>query len=1662
MASNVDAVLQDLVNDKPDGSGLDVLSGDTAEKIMPAPDPFQALGKGLNMSVNTVKRNYYNAGLMTRLDLTDEQELELIQKSMRHDFGDLSEEQIQASPWWVRAGLDVEGMGAQMANIYSAGLVTGTTAALGSAPLAAGLSKIPVVGGPLAGIASGLTFTGGFTSGSLTALGTQAGGQMYGLLRSQGMSRNAARVAAAAFGTLSAGWNYGAIKATQGLSSIMSQTGARLGLRDALAPMAQKAGFDTASAAARKVQSQLSLRLGKAYLGHVTANTIGGESEIFLDHGIRAAAGMFEKGDWSTYTDSETFQEDVASNFLKLLAFHAVTGAGISVGAYTKGAAVKMTTEQLLTPENVKLIETKIGKMSPSEVLQNIEAAAKEKPYPFEESQGQNVTITEDGRVLRTKDAPEGSSVINAEGRTVLQSGVSVVEDASLLDATTGPSAEQIAAAENVLAQTPLGQVAARAAAEAANAVSQTGVPDAQSPEVQTAIDTLLGTPEDKFAAPDTQGQPIAAIEDSATPLTLEETRARINQVSADVRLLNVEQRRLEAQFNKKEKLGHSTNATLAKLEAVLNAQEELQLEKDLLENGLLTREEIAGAQGRQRMKVLGGIMDRLQKSNAKVAALKQRYDAKVLDARQTGMNVERRSIQTMQKQLRQYINAATKRQTGRGYTIDRDARNELYKLVVGVTTREQFNAAGDAIRDRVIELEQAKIAAAEKSAKQNLIDEIEAMVERGATVKMRSGHPTSGLDADTLNKMKTLVGYLRDQNLPKTSLKGNATRQDLAEKAMVEFNDKLLDPNDPTTRYGDLMASGQAHLIPVEDRQEHQLAVLAHSLDKRTPMELEIIKGTIAQMIADAKNEIAQKQAVLKEQRQFENETVERLVKADTHRRVEGNLAPGKILKQRGKESLANVMSWDALMDYLDPTGELKRFLDLTPAKRTYLVNKELVKAGLKQMLQQELLDAGFDTPLIRYMNDASIEEYEFRYPKTDGSVATARYTRAQLVRIHSWMQDPDLHPTMRDMEKGNGWTLTGDTPPGESFQELVYSVMKPEDFVVSDGIRKFFNFYGEERINPFYREKYGADLPIKENYTPADREVHRVEVGQKRNQMFASLLPGSSKTRVASLRRLKPDNVFEMLDDHIDDWERFRSFDGVFGTLQNVFKRNEKVRTAIKDQYGQGTLDVLDDFIDRFVDDTPIHRSKFGGWFWDAARGSMAKAVLPWRAPIQILQQLTAGTAMWKEHPLTEIVAGYGKMFSGIKNIAATEKAFRESPILKHRYEGGASFDLYTALNQTGLIESTINWATGLDGTITPEQHNALLRLGFEGIRLGDAATVRIFGAGVYWAELGRGKTPEQAMMTVERLVESTQQSDAVDQMPAIYANNPALYALVGQFHLQPLQLFSHEVNALKAFAEAPSPKNMLRLGKQTAILWTLPGLFYGVVQNAPSLIAPPTDNPDLQKQAAVAIGSEAILGPVNGVPIFGDVLEAAWFASMKPLLGVDMKYRAHIGGNSIAERGTAVLDMFAAWEKVFHPKDQTKLSPMTPSQQDPDDKIFKALFKTARSLGPLTGTPTQFINAPAGIVNALRHGDFVGAMFAAGGWSPGSLQQRYQAEDSMALPKFGEAEPESLVDWLEEGLIQQEPQPAKSDETLQNLIEDTLIYGTVDNGEATTPAP
>lgn len=1210
------------------------------------------------------------------------------------------------------------------------------------------------------------------------------------------------------------------------------------------------------------------------------------------------------------------------------------------------------------------------------------------------------------------------------------------------LDATdpNGPSDAQIAEVEQAMADNPEAAQAIQELAQNPEAVTtlQAGISQAvnledqigQTQESSTEVQGPTGfedTPFGDFLAPQTSGDPTLeeeAITVDETPvdfgeptpaeldtnvdeelsatnnLTRVEAQARITQINNDIRALQKKESQLDKMTQKRMERGYSVNQLLERTEKIISKREELELEKELLHAGLLSREEVAERRGQARISVLSNLVGRIQNSADRLYRTRQKYQSRLANQKvafqnrmgnlktaaqkrqakaedkafRSGQFTEQKTIRSLQGQLIQVINAATQ---------DRQFRQRLKTMVNKVSNRKQFNTATRKIQAELQNLIKKKNDAQYQMAREKVL----AGIDRAIKDRTRSGgkgNPVSTtLDADTTKRLKTFRTYLEDQPA--------------AQQTMSDF----------LTQYGAQLQQGQMHLIPDEDLENFNIASMAHDLNKQDLMSLNIIAGNVGQWLQDGRDAVAQKKQALAQQRAQEKAISYQSVGVDP-----AEVRKAKSLSQEKKRPLqalrSSFMTFNTLMDWISPKDgdhAITQMTDITESRENYLAGKEMSMFSAKEKMEQALQAIGSKKSINQKMYEDSRKTVKFDYIDQHGATVSLEIDRAQLIEAGLKLRDDTLHASMRDTNKGNAWTLTGDSPAGTSFQEQVESALTNEDKAVIQAILDFYQDY-HARFNTPYREKYGVDLPMRDNYSPVSRKGYMVDPGNSLE--FGSLLPGAAISRQNTLLRIDLQNPYTSLENHVDQVERFDAFDSVLGTMRNVFG-DDAMRGTIRQRYGGGTVSVIDDYVNRFVQNRTTNWQDSDSLI-SALMSDLSLSALTFKSATQFLTQMTSTTAMWANYSPVEIAKG---AIAYAQNVKATEDALRSSATMAHRFKSGASYEfkLATQRNSVGL-----NLVSALldknPPTLPPAAYKVLSNALYGAMRLGDAGVARVGGGPVYHAELARGASPEQALLRTVQLMEQTQQGDDPSQMPSLYANNQYAYLFGGLFALQPLQLLGMAQTAINDFTNSPSRKTATQMAGKIATMWLIPGFTYGLIRNMPLLLAPPEDDDELKKEAWMDIAVSTILGPGNAAPLVGDIIERAWWGAASFLVGQDApQWTKGARDNPIAELYTAPAEALAAWMKLAEDENSDVLLDIDDAEQE--KKQSKAIDKSVKAVSRWTGTSNALLNMPSTVVEAFEQGDYVAAVLAIAGASPSKIKKRLAAG----------AAPESDVQVIEE---------------------------------------
>lgn len=1113
---------------------------------------------------------------------------------------------------------------------------------------------------------------------------------------------------------------------------------------------------------------------------------------------------------------------------------------------------------------------------------------------------------------------------------------------------------------------------------------------DAPPPPVDVELEGAFGEAEADFSQIDDAQviDPVADEQAAATGgLTRPETRARLNRINEDLRDLTRREKKLDATVEEKLQKGHKVENVLARIDKILDKKEELEIERELLTAGDLSRDDVAAKRGSARISVLSGLVDRIQKSADRVARTRQQYQSKLANqktayqqrigelktkaqrkaakARQegftSGQRAEQKAIRSLQNQLIQVINAAT---------TDRAFRRRLRAMVNKVTNRKQFNTAAKNIQAELKKLIAQKEAAEYTAAREKVIGQIERMLRDRTRSKGRGNPVVGSLDADTVQKLKLMRGYLENQ--------------EKATNAVTDFLEE----------FGQELQQRQLHTIPVDRLVNFQIAQMALDFEKQDLMTLNTIAGNVAQWLQDGREAIAAKRERIREQREQERADSFASVGVDV-----GAARKPKSIRNKKRRVLkqfkGSTLTWNTLMDWISPKDlnhRVTEMTDTTVARDEYLAGKELSTLAFKKKLQDALTAVGYKKDLASKIYEDSSKQVAFDYVDATGQLVSLEIDRAQLIEAALKMRDTSLHESMKNPEKGNGWTFRGEAPLGQSFEEQVDALLSDADRAIVDGLIDFYQDY-HARFNAPYREKYGVDLPMRENYSPVSRKGYMVDPGNSLE--FGSLLPGASISRKNTLLRVELQNPYESLENHIAQVERFIAYDELVGTIRNVFG-NSDMRETIKDRYGAGTVEVIDDYVERFVQNRTTNWNQSDSII-SAMMSDLSLSALTLKSVHQFLTQMTAATAMMANYSPVEVAKG---TVAYLQNIKATEAELGKSPTLKHRLKSGASYEFSMATRKNSVGLNLVSALLDKDPpTLPPKAYNVVANFMYGAMRFGDAAVARVAGAPVYHAEIARGTSPEAALMKINQLMEQTQQGDDPSQMPSLYANNQYAYLFGGMFALQPLQLLGLAQTKINDFINNPTPKQAVQMAGQLAALWFIPGFTYGLVRNLPLWLNPPEDDDDLQEELWMDMLTSTMLGPANAMPLIGDVIERAWWSAAEFMLGVDAPpWVKNARGNPVAELYDDAERAIKAWAKL-HADDDAPIE-LDIDEEEQAAEQEKAIRKSIRAISRWGGVSNAILNMPGSVQSAMEQGDYTAAVLALGGSSPAKIRQRLEA--------------------------------------------------------------
>lgn len=655
---------------------------------------------------------------------------------------------------------------------------------------------------------------------------------------------------------------------------------------------------------------------------------------------------------------------------------------------------------------------------------------------------------------------------------------------------------------------------------------------------------------------------------------------------------------------------------------------------------------------------------------------------------------------------------------------------------------------------------------------------------------------------------------------------------------------------------------------------------------------------------------------------------------------------------KQRGKLRQAinklgvSQMSWSGLLDVLSMndknsrTGEslLNRNLDVFEAEQAEARGVAEDGEAVSRLIGDKIAGAAQNKGISvsRYVNSELQKEYVIEWHNS-----RRKFTKDQLLDIYMKAKDPETRKIMVTDE-----VLKFD----EAFLSEVNQNLTAEDRAVADALFEFYD-RNHAKMNDFYEEKYGVNLPKSPFYSPRSIETSGIDVQTGDLSSYAGF--SGVKKRTAKAGTIKIKGAFAVLQDYIvnsNHWlawaDKLIDINGVMGDV--------KIKNIISNLFGEKMNARISYEISRMASNDKF-QGKFGfGMLFNKIRSNYAISVLAAK-PALAIKQLTSFPAYWEHMSTVDFMAGladfarHPKQAMEILGNTALMKS-RDVNIIKD----------FAELSKMEMFKKNTNKV----------KFRELMMLN---IKLGDRGAIYLGGWALYKAELKKnlaaGMNEEQAkakaLEKFERVTDETQQSGRLSQQ-SYWQSNPFLRAFT-MFQSSQNQYLRKELNAIRGLATG-------RMGWEQVVKTIF--IFHVLL---PCFFQFASDGFEWDKKAQLRAG---LLGSLNGIFLLNGILEK----------GLDI---AMGETNAWSATRTGLRDVIPFWGSG---EDLAKFF-INLAEGDVDLEDYMEVIKAfGKPVGELTGIPVKY---PLDVIQNLgsyaEEGEYKKEVLLWLGWSPYALREK-----------------------------------------------------------------
>lgn len=178
---------------------------------------------------------------------------------------------------------------------------------------------------------------------------------------------------------------------------------------------------------------------------------------------------------------------------------------------------------------------------------------------------------------------------------------------------------------------------------------------------------------------------------------------------------------------------------------------------------------------------------------------------------------------------------------------------------------------------------------------------------------------------------------------------------------------------------------------------------------------------------------------------------------------------------------------------------------------------------------------------------------------------------TPAQAMQLELSWDQPDVQDKMRR----EGWT-------DESIADIRAITSQP---VVAEALAFLRKFYAENyaTVNPVYARMFGMNMPQAKFYAPSRflSAGAEKEVSLDGSPMMSGSTPGFAKARVSHSAPVAPEDALTVFQQHVAQSAHWVNF-AEFAREARAVTNNLQVQEALRQRYGQGTVDTLKSWVE------------------------------------------------------------------------------------------------------------------------------------------------------------------------------------------------------------------------------------------------------------------------------------------------------------------------------------------------------------------------------------------------------------------------------------------------------------------------------------------------